>query len=226
MSYRILCYGDSNTWGYVPQWTDPGMYSVRYRSDERWTGILAKLLGKGYEIIEEGLIGRTTIYTIPGEAHKNGLDYLLPCLLSHRPLDLIVVMLGGNDLHIPIQPSKDHLGDGMTRLIELIQATPKCGTNCKIPKIIIVAPTPICAAEGRKEVYPKYGCEIGGTLSLKFADVYSHVAKEKGCEFLDASQYAHPDPADGVHWSSASHENFAKGLAEKITNMRQTTKSR
>ena len=88
----ILCYGDSNTYGLMPDSPD------RYPRDVRWTGILQKKLGEDYYVIEEGLSGRTTLWDDPIEEHKNGKKYLLPCLDSHKPVDLVILMLGTNDL--------------------------------------------------------------------------------------------------------------------------------
>ena len=88
----ILCYGDSNTWGYNP------VNGLRYPEDVRWTGRLQKLLGPSYRVIEEGCNGRTTVYADPEEGWKCGLTYLCPCLNSHKPIDVVILMLGSNDL--------------------------------------------------------------------------------------------------------------------------------
>jgi lysophospholipase L1-like esterase len=88
----ILCYGDSNTWGYIPGTGE------RYASHVRWPGVLQNALGNGYVIIEEGLCGRTTVWDDPIEEYRSGKEYLIPCLKSHAPLDLVVLMLGSNDL--------------------------------------------------------------------------------------------------------------------------------
>ena len=90
----ILCYGDSNTWGYNPATTE------RSSRDERWTGILRRELDDGYLVIEEGLNGRTTVWDDPIEGYKNGKEYLIPCLETHKPLDLVIIMLGTNDLKV------------------------------------------------------------------------------------------------------------------------------
>ena len=88
----ILCYGDSNTYGYNPS------NGFRYPENVRWTGRLQSALGEGYKIIEEGCNGRTTIFDDPLEGWKNGLGYLRPCLNSHKPVDIVIMMLGSNDL--------------------------------------------------------------------------------------------------------------------------------
>lgn len=88
----ILCYGDSNTWGFEP------VTRNRYGRTERWTGILRQELGLDYDVIEEGLNGRTTVWDDPIEGHKNGKEQIIPILKSHQPLDLVTIMLGTNDL--------------------------------------------------------------------------------------------------------------------------------
>jgi lysophospholipase L1-like esterase len=88
----ILCYGDSNTWGWDP------ISESRLDKDVRWPGVLQQELGDDYEVISEGLPGRTTVWTDPIEGHMSGKDYLIPCLHSHKPIDLVIILLGTNDL--------------------------------------------------------------------------------------------------------------------------------
>ena len=97
---RILCYGDSNTWGTIGRWKLTDMPSERYDRDTRWTQVAQRILGPDYCVIEEGLGGRTTIYARAEEPWKCGETYLLPCLHSQRPLDWVVLMLGTNDLQV------------------------------------------------------------------------------------------------------------------------------
>jgi len=213
---EILCYGDSNTWGCIPRWKDLGVPSERYDQDTRWTGRLSALLGDGYHIIEEGLGGRTSIYDFHGESWRNGLPYFQPCLLSHRPLDLVVIMLGTNDLHACLHPSAERLGDGIRTLVDVVRATPKCGRDNTPPPILVIAPAHINEAQGRKEVYPKLGGEKGEALSRQFAAVYRQAAEDLGCHFLDAARYAQPSDADGLHWMPESHRLLADALAQAI----------
>lgn len=90
----IMCYGDSNTWGYNPA------TGSRFSRDGRWTGVLRQELSDGYEIIEEGLNGRTTVWNDPIEGYKNGKEQLIPCLETNKPLDMVIIMLGTNDLKV------------------------------------------------------------------------------------------------------------------------------
>ena len=218
MSKRILCYGDSNTWGSVPRWKDLGTPSERYDRETRWPGRLAALLGEGYEVIEEGLGGRTTVYDFPGEDWRNGLPYLEPCLRSHRPLDLVIIMLGSNDLHGCLHPAAERLGDGIRTLVGVVQSLPKCGRGVKVPPILIVSPSRIkeSAPEGRREVYDFFNREQGEALSRQLAPVYRQAAEELGCHYLDAALYAQPSDADGLHWTPESHLRFAEAAAAKV----------
>jgi lysophospholipase L1-like esterase len=180
--------------------------------------VLQADLGENFRIVEEGLGGRSTIYTREGEEWKSGEMYLKPCLHSHRPLDLVIIMLGTNDLQINKSITEEDLPVGISRLVDIIQETPNVGRDQIVPKILIVAPIEIrpSAPEGRVLVYDKFRREIGRELSLKFPEVYEKVAREKGCYFLNAALYAQPGPADGVHFTPESQIRLGHALAEYI----------
>ena len=141
---NILCFGDSNTWGCIGRWHETTVPSERYDDQTRWPCVMANRLGTGFHVIEEGLCGRTTIYPTPGELWKSGECYLLPCLETHRPLDLVIIMLGTNDLLVfhPEQ-TPETLGDGIARLIDIVQNRPTCGRDVKPPKILVIAPVEV-----------------------------------------------------------------------------------
>lgn len=105
---RILCYGDSNTWGYIS-----GSNHERYGNKERWTKILAESLGNDFEIIEEGLNSRTLTSndTRLGKEGKNGYEYLIPCLDTHDPIDLVILMLGTNELKATYNKTAKEIGN-------------------------------------------------------------------------------------------------------------------
>ena len=111
----VMCYGDSNTWGYNPA------TQQRYPRDERWTGVLQELLGADYRVIEEGLNGRTTVWDDPIEGYKNGREYLIPCLESQKPLDLVIIMLGTNDLKLRFSLPAYDIAEGAGVLVEIAQ---------------------------------------------------------------------------------------------------------
>ncbi len=215
---QILCYGDSNTWGCIGKWVTNDKPSERYDTDIRWPMVLQTELGDAFHVIEEGLGGRTSIYAPEEEPWKNGEPYLKPCLRSHRPLDLVVIMLGTNDLQAKKDISEQDLPTGISRLVEIIQADKKCGRNEVPPQILILAPIEVrpSAPEGRTSVFLQFRCEIGRQLSLRFPAVYEQVAREKGCYFLNAQQFAQPGPADGIHMDAASHVALGKAVAGLI----------
>lgn len=217
---RILCYGDSNTWGTIGKWTEDDLPSQRLDKDKRWTGILANALGDGFEVIEEGLGGRSTIYERPGFEWKNGEKSLVSCLHSHRTLDLVILMLGTNDLQIEKTITEEDLPKGISRLVDVIQSYPNVGRNRKPPEILLIAPIEVVpsAPEGRVLVYDKFRREIGRALSLKFPEVYKKVAKEKNCWFLNAQEYASPCAADGVHISPDGHIRLGKAISAMVQN--------
>lgn len=221
----ILCYGDSNTWGSIPRWQDSTLPSERYDEDTRWTKRLAKILGDDYRVIEEGLGGRTTIYDVIGAPEKNGLPYLKPCLLSHRPLDLVVIMLGTNDLHLSYRLDENDLGRGITELIQVVQSTAKCGVGFTVPPILIVSPIEVIQPDpqGRMSVYDEFYRNWGVHLSQRFPSVYQEIASQYGCYYLNAACHAKPSPADGVHLTPEGHAALADGIAAKIRDIFSST---
>jgi len=215
---RILCYGDSNTWGTIGKWTECDTPSERFDSDHRWTGVLQKCLGDEFEIIEEGLGGRSTIYEREGFEWKNGAQYLVPCLHTHRPIDLVIIMLGTNDLQIKRDITADELSVGISKIVDIVRSYPDIGRDRKAPKILIIAPVEVMpsAPEGRTAVYDKFRGDIGRELSLLMPEVYKKVAEEKDCYFLNAQLYAKPCASDGVHISADGHIRLGHAIAELI----------
>ena len=138
----------------------------------------------------------------------------------HRPLDLVVIMLGTNDLQLKKDITAEELPIGISRLVDIVQKYPKVGRGNVPPKVLIIAPIEVrpSAPEGRTAVYAKFRCEIGRELSLMLPAVYEKVAKEKNCYFLNAQEFAQPGPADGVHFDAQSHIQLGKAVADFIRN--------
>ena len=241
---RILCFGDSNTWGCIPRWEASPLPSERYDENTRWPRVMARELGPEWTLLEEGLGGRTTIFDALGESYRRGDWYLHPCLLSHRPLNYVVLMLGTNDIQPRLHPGPFGLSqvkEGMRRLIEIIRDLPECGAECgperssecdpeycqeynsssilQPPKILLIAPPPIRKAQGRPEVWEKYGKEQGNQLSGEFGRIYKELSQEMQCGFLDAADYAQADLSDGVHFTRESHPRLGAAAAEAIREM-------
>lgn len=209
-AYRVLCYGDSNTWGKV---SSPE--GKRYPVNVRWTGQLQIRLGNQYEIIEEGLGGRTTIFDDPlrGEG-KNGKRYLTPCLESHNPIDIIILFLGTNDLKERFNQTPENIALNIEELIKIIQQV-GVNKNGKPPKIILISPPLVDeSVPGVQDNYK--GAE---EKSKKLGDFYAQVAKRDDCDFVDIAKYVTPYKIDGYHLSEESHSKIAEILAQKIQNI-------
>lgn len=212
----ILCFGDSNVWGSIASPSVRGEPSGRYDENTRWTAVLQNSLRDTCHVVEEGLCGRATIYQTAEEPYKNGEPYLLPCLLSHRPLDLVIIMLGSNDVKKAFGLTEDRLGIGMERLVDIVQSCAECGAGNIPPKVLILAPIPIRTPTGRTDYFMARDGEAGIALTKRFAPIFEKIAAEKGCFFFDAAAVGEADLADGLHLTRESHIALGKALAEKV----------
>jgi lysophospholipase L1-like esterase len=218
---RILCFGDSNTYGTCRR--EPGVDGtptpdptyVRLDADRRWPGALQRALGAGYEVIEEGLNGRTTDLDDPDRPGLNGRSYFVPCLMSHRPLDVVVVMLGGNDLKPGYRRSPAQIAQALGHYVDDVAAyaTDRRGAA---PLTVLVGPAPVINAA------PQYRDLVGDDLdpqhparSRQLADEILRVAHERGVPYVAASEVARPGE-DGVHLDMASHARLGELLAGTI----------
>ncbi len=208
MAKTVLCYGDSNTYGYVPE------TGLRYPINVRYPGRLQMLLGSEYDVVEEGCNGRTTVRDDPIEGWKNGLDYLRPCINSHKPVDIVIMMLGTNDLKTQFHSDARLIADAAGVLVDVIKNF--CMEKQEyVPKIILVSPPHI--GEGIKES-PFSGSfdERAIEESKKFALHYEAVSMEKDCIFFDAAKYIQPSEYDSLHLTAEAHAVLADKLADLI----------
>ncbi|OBT14011.1 G-D-S-L family lipolytic protein [Vibrio sp. UCD-FRSSP16_10] len=203
---QILCFGDSNTWGYSPD------LLRRYNENERWTMLLQSRLADRYRIIEEGQNSRTTVLEDPYEPGKKGLDYLLPCLESHHP-DLVLIMLGTNDLKTRFHVSASDISKGAARLVQVVQNF-KHSYMSKAPEVLLISPAHVYESDPNKEGFA--GAE---EKSKQFAHFYQLRAKELGCHFLDAAELIAPCEKEGVHWHADQHVILADKLAELLPEL-------
>jgi lysophospholipase L1-like esterase len=213
---RIMVYGDSNTWGYIP--VESGL-TTRYPEDVRWPGVLRAALGPGYEVIDEGLSARTTDLPDPTLPHISGagLDgsaYLPAAIATHLPLDLVVIMLGTNDLKKMFNRSPLRIALGVGTLVDVVAQTKGgVGTSYPVPKVLVLCPPPLGA------VAPPERAErfAGGIEKSKALPVhYEAIAKAAGAEFLDIGKLTATDGLDGIHLTAAAHKAIGTGVAEKV----------
>ncbi len=204
----VLCYGNSNTFGHATVDRPDG----RYGPGERWTGVLAAALGPEWLVISEGLGGRTTVSDDPVEgAERNGKTYLYPCLMSHRPLDVVVIMLGTNDLKARFNKTAWEIAAGVGVLVDLVKAA-KAGRSEGVPEILVVSPPPTC------DSFDEYAEMFIGApaKSHRLAAEYKRMAAERGVRFFDAGSVIKSDPVDGIHFDLASHATLGKAIAAEI----------
>lgn len=203
----VLCYGDSNTYGYDPN------NGGRYPKEVRWTTILQNKLGQDYEVYVEGLNGRTTAYDRPDGAWKNGLSYLTACIASHKPLDYIVFMLGTNDCNCDLNLSSKDICLGMEKLIETVEVEI---TNIqeKMPKIIVAVPAAI-ADDYKSSPFAYQLNDESIVKSKQIAPLYKELCEKHNCIYLDASNLE-VSPIDSEHLTIESHNKLACMLEKTI----------
>ena len=204
---RILCFGDSNTWGYDP--------ATQERFDEatRWTGVLGAALGRDFTVIEEGLNGRTTVWDDPIEGHKNGHDYLVPCLETHRPLDLVVLMLGTNDLKRRFSLAAYDIAQGVAVLLRAISYS-GAGRNGQPPRVLLLAPPPTATLSNFAEMF-----EGAGPKSLLLGQHYRVVAEQYHAAFLDTATIIRTSDIDGIHLEPPEHARLGRAVAQEVLSL-------
>ncbi len=207
----ILCFGDSNTHG-----ADPGG-GPRFDLHTRWPGVLRDTLGDGFWVVEEGLGGRTTVHPDPVEGlHKCGRDYLLPCLESHRPIDLVIIMLGTNDLKQRFSVPAEDIAKGAGVLVDLVKQT-NAGPGDLAPRILLIAPPPITTLPEHFEQMFAGGID----KSRQFARYFKAVADLANCDFLDAGEVIVSSERDGIHFEKEEHAKLGKAVAQRVREILQ-----
>lgn len=201
----LLCYGNSNTHGTRPL-TQPGVLE-RFDWDERWPGVLARGLGADWRVIEEGLPARTTVHDDPIDGHhKNGLRYLRPCLESQLPVDVLLLMLGTNDLKARLSVTPADIASALQVLLEEIRRC-NAGPAGTTPRLIVMAPAPIEEVGFLGEIFAG-----GAAKSRELAARYRQVATAQGAAFVDAGEIIQVSPVDGVHFEADQHRRLGEHL--------------
>lgn len=202
----ILCFGDSNTYGVDP------VSSKRWPRDVRWTGALQNLLGPDYYVIEEGYSGRTTALVDRKDPNRAGTDAITPIMKTHSPLDMVIIMLGTNDLQTHFSTTAKGSAKFCECIITKIRSY-SLEKGDKAPVILVVAP-PIVGKDIEESRFWGYDA-AAHTKSLEFAKWYSIMAKANNAHFFDAGTVAKPG-ADQLRMDSESHKALATALAKEI----------
>ena len=205
---RILCFGDSNTYGYIPSGNG------RYNEDIRWTGLLQKKLISKAVIVEEGLCGRTTVFQDQLRAGRRGIETLPILLESHFPLDLVIVMLGTNDCKTVYGASAEVIGKGAEQIIRQIRlSSPQT-------QILLISPIWLGEDVWKPEYDPEFSPE-SIQVSKRLKEVYQKIAEKYECLFLAASDVAGASDTDQEHLDEKGHEELANAIYETIRYIEQ-----
>lgn len=215
MRKHIVCFGDSNTHGYCADPKDCADGGARFNEDERWTCLLQKALGDGYHVSEEGLSGRTTVFPDPLHECMSGLDSIYSCLMSHEPVDLLIIMLGTNDTKERLGVNASCIAIGMTRLVQKAKSIMAWRDK---PNILLISPPHI--GEGL------YLCPEGMPMgkgcpekSRELASYLEPVAKAEGCAFVDAEGICEFNTIDCMHLTRKGHKQMADMLSKLVPEL-------
>lgn len=196
---QVLCFGDSNTFGFIPE------SGKRYDKNTRWSGILAQLATGRFEIIEAGCNNRTAFSDNPAGFEQTGCK-VLPTLLT-KNLDCVILAIGVNDLQIFYNPSFEEIKNGMRRLVDIVRE------HCPKAEIILVSPARLTdnIFNGYfRAMFDKMSIE----KSLHLSEIYESIAKEKNCRFTDWDKIVTVSPKDGLHLEPDAHKKIAEAMFE------------
>jgi lysophospholipase L1-like esterase len=205
----VMCFGDSNTYGAIPTLARTGRH--RFAPDRRWPGVMRKVLGASWDVIEEGHPGRTTVHEDPIEGlHKSGIKALPVLLETHMPLDAIVLALGTNDLKHRFSLTPNDVADSIEVLVRLIQRS-EAGDGGVAPKVLVVAPPPLLEVDWFGQMF------LGGAeKSKQLGRLFREAAKRSGVAFLDAGALIESSTVDGIHFESDAHRVLGTEIAKAV----------
>ncbi|MTI44054.1 lysophospholipase L1-like esterase [Roseibium hamelinense] len=207
----VVCFGDSLTWGFNP------VDRTRYGPHLRWTRLLQKELGESFYIIEEGLNGRTTVFEDPVRGDKNGLAHLATIRKTHMPIDILIIMLGTNDLQSRFQMSAETIGAAMSRLLDY-SGRDTDDPEGRAPKTLLVCPPPLGVfAETPFEDF--FLGDDRHDQARKLPEVYQRIARLYGAEFFDAGSVVSVSKVDAIHLDPEMQPPLARAIAERVRQM-------
>ncbi|MCU0296689.1 MAG: SGNH/GDSL hydrolase family protein [Candidatus Nanopelagicales bacterium] len=202
----VLCFGDSLTFGYDPA------TGGRYDPADRWPEVMAADLG--HTVISEALPGRTTVFDSPYAPVRSGKQMLAPILESHAPIDVVVLMLGTNDLQGPLELSARHSASGLWTLVDIVNRS-AAGPDAGKPGCLVVAPPEIADPKGFMGVFFTGREEQSRELTVH----YRTICEQTGTAFLAASDVVEPSPVDGIHLSREGQRTLGHAVAQAVKEL-------
>jgi lysophospholipase L1-like esterase len=184
----------------------------RFDTNTRWPAVMANRLGSAFNVIEEGHPGRTTAHDDPLDGlHKNGEPALRVALESHRPIDLVLIMLGTNDLKLHLGLTADAIAEGVETLVKIVLSS-DIGPAFGPPDCLIVAPPPILEVGCLGEMF-----KDGAAKSANLAANYKAVADRHNIGFFNAGDHITSSPVDGIHLAADSHMTLGNAMAQVVS---------
>ncbi|MEP3045390.1 MAG: SGNH/GDSL hydrolase family protein [Roseibium sp.] len=206
----VVCFGDSLTRGFNP------IDRSRYGHDVRWPRLLQKELGADFYVVEDGLNGRTTVFEDPIMGDRNGLAHLRTALQVHMPIDILVIMLGTNNLKRRFGLSAEEIAQSLQHHIELAKKS-NCGPDGNPPKVLLMSPPPLGDMEGTPFVSQFSDRSV--QQSHRLAEQYQLKAEEFDVAFFDTGTVISTSSIDAIHFDAEPQADLAKAVAEEVRKL-------
>ena len=209
MKRRILCFGDSLTWGYDP------VTCERFDEETRWPCVLQSLLGDDFAVVEEGQNGRTIATDDPTKGFKNGLDYVIPCIESHKPLEMMIIMLGTNDIKTKYCYTAGDIADEMKLFLERVLSYNRFRLGDKM-KVLLVSPPLIGEGMAESRFYDKFHDDFAREVSMELGEQFGKLAEAYGVLFFDSADVVVASKEDSLHLDAENQRKLGRAIFENI----------
>ena len=209
MKRRILCFGDSLTWGYDP------VTCERFDEETRWPCVLQSLLGDDFAVVEEGQNGRTIATDDPTKGFKNGLDYVIPCIESHKPLEMMIIMLGTNDIKTKYCYTAGDIADEMKLFLERVLSYNRFRLGDKM-KVLLVSPPLIGEGMAESRFYDKFHDDFAREVSMELGEQFGKLAEAYGVLFFDSADVVVASKEDSLHLDAENQRKLGRAIFVNI----------
>ena len=213
---RILVFGDSNTWGYHPHNKNPFAPFERWGDSIRWTSVLQNRLGDGFDVMVDGLCGRTASAKDDIEDYTCGKEQIIPSLRSHSPLDLLIIMLGSNDLKTRYGYTAYDVAHSVGMVVEKALQAPDAFEQSQ-PEVLLICPPPLGNLDRSFFAFEFAGSEA---KSKELPPFFELIAAQYHTALLNAGEFVRFSDIDGLHLESDQHLKLGEAVAAKVKSLR------